>query len=334
MIACLYGEPATPFVAPVLHDLCAAAAAAGGEIVPITIEAALRTPDRVADVRALYVLPFDLPGPDMVPPAVVRRLCPRAELVTSFAAQDLCFDKLATLERLLDRGLPLPETLVTHDPDEVRHFVHLHRYAVMKEHHSSAGQGHLVLWIEDGELMGDSGSHRYVLALTADGRRALHGERLSYPAPFCVQRLVADIGPQRVRPGQVLRAYVVDSEIPFWTERYRDRYVRPSDWLISVARGARYRFVLNVSEEARKLALRSAEVLGLRIAVVDLIRTGGGGPYVLDVDTDGWHMMIDRQFKVIPEYRNFFDFDRYVAEAILAGPPSAVLPPPRPRREL
>ena len=334
MIACLYGKPATPFVAPVLRDLCAAAAAAGGEIVPITIEAALRHPDRVADVRALYVLPFDLPAPDMVPATAVRHLCPRAELVTSFAAQDLCFDKLATQERLLDRGLPLPETLVTHDPEEVRDFVRTHRYAVLKERHASAAQGHLVVWIEDSELMGDGGSHRCILELTGGGRRELHGEHLSYPAPFYVQRLVADIGPQRVRPGQVLRAYVVDNEIPFWTERYRERYARPSDWLISAALGARYRFVLNVSEEARKLALRCAEVLGLRIAAVDLIRTGRGGPYVLDVDTDGRHMLIDRRFKAIPEYRAFFNLDHYVAQAILAGPPTAVAPPPRPRREL
>jgi glutathione synthase/RimK-type ligase-like ATP-grasp enzyme len=334
MIACLYGEPATPFLAPVVRDLCASAVAAGGKIVPITIEAALRTPECVAETRVLYCLPFDLPAPDMAPSSVIHRLCPRAELVTSFAAQDLCFDKLATLERLRDRGLPLPETLVSHDSDDVWDFVRRHRYAVLKEQHSSAGQGDFVVWIEDGELMGDTGSHRYILALTAGGRRMLQGERLYYPAPFCVQRLVADITPPRVRPGQVLRAYVVDNEIPFWTERYRDRFVRPSDWLVSAARGARYRFVLSVSEEARKLALRCAEVLGLRVAVVDLIRTGSGGPYVLDVDTDGRHTMIDRQFKAVPEYRDFFNLDRYVAEAILADPPTAVPRPPRPPREL
>jgi hypothetical protein len=39
---------------------------------------------------------------------------------------------------------------------------------------------------------------------------------------------------------------------------------------------------------------------------------------VLEVDTDSHHMIIDRQFKYIPEYRDFFDLDRYIAEALIA----------------
>ena len=135
-----------------------------------------------------------------------------------------------------------------------------------------------------------------------------------------MQRLVGDIGPRGFTPGQLLRAYVVDNQIAFWTERYRDHYVRPADWIVNVSRGAKYRFVQNVSEEAKKIALRSAEVIGLRIGVVDLIRTGRGDSYVLEVDTDGYHMLIDRQFKSIPEYRDFFDLDRYIAEALLVEP--------------
>ena len=138
---------------------------------------------------------------------------------------------------------------------------------------------------------------------------------------------MADIGPRGVLPGQVLRAYIIDSQIAFWTERYRDRYSRPSDWIINIGLGAKYRFLHDTSEETKKVALRTAEVIGFRIGVVDLIRTGSDGPYVLEVDTDSYHMIIDRQFKYIPEYRDFFNLDRYIAEALLIEPAA-----PQPRR--
>jgi glutathione synthase/RimK-type ligase-like ATP-grasp enzyme len=327
MIACLYGRDFAPFVEPVVRDLCAAAAAAGGVVEPLTIEAALADPARRAAVHRLYALPFDAPAP--VGP-FIRQLFPRVEIVTSFAAQDLCWDKLATEERLLNRGVPVPETLMSAEPSDVYEFVRTHEFAILKERYSCAGQGHVVVWLDDGQLVGDSGSHQYRVELVPSGRRQLRGGRFIYPAPFYVQRLVGDSGAHRFVPGQLLRAYVVDNHIVFWTERYRDRYVRPADWIVSVSRGAKYRFVQTVSEEAKKIALRSAEVIGLRIAVVDLIRTGRGESYVLEVDTDGCHMLIDRQFKSIPEYRDFFDLDRYIAEALLVEPE---IPAPRPRDE-
>jgi glutathione synthase/RimK-type ligase-like ATP-grasp enzyme len=323
MIACLYGRDFAPFVEPVVRDLCAAAAAAGGEIQPLTIEAAQADPARRAAVHRLYVLPFDAPEP--VAP-LIRNLFPRVEVATSFAAQELCWDKVATEERLLNRGVPVPETLMSAVPADVYEFVREHEFAILKERYSCAGQGHVVVWLDDGQLVGDSGSHQYRMELVPSGRRQLHGERLVYPAPFYVQRVVGDIGPRGLTPGQLLRAYVVDNQIAFWTERYRDHYVRPADWIVNVSRGAKYRFVQSVSEEAKKIALRSAEVMGLRIGVVDLIRTSRGESYVLEVDTDGYHMLIDRQFKYIPEYRDFFNIDRYIAEALLVEPE---LPKPR-----
>lgn len=331
MIVCLYGRVFAPFVEPVVRDLSAAAAAAGGEIQPLTIEAAIADSARRAAVHRLYVLPFDVPQSatwPTAPAALARALFPRVDVATSFAVQDLCWDKVATQERLLDRGVPVPETLMSDEPAEVCEFVRKHGFAIMKERFSCAGQGHVVVWFEGDQLVGDSGSHQYRIDLVAAGERRLFGDRFVYPAPFYVQRLVADVGPRGITPGQILRAYIVDNQVVFWSERYRDRYVRPSDWLINIGRGAKYRFVLSVSEEVRKVAVRTAEVIGMRIGVVDLVRTGSQGSYVLEADTDSYHMLIDRQFKEIPEYREFFDLDRYIAEALLVEPE---IPQPRTR---
>ena len=132
MIVCLYGRDFAPFVEPVVRDLSAAAAAAGGEIQPLTIETAMADGARRAAVHRVYVLPFDVPPsthwPD-APTTLVRALFPRVDVATSFAVQDLCWDKIATQERLFDRGVPVPDTLMTTDPAEVYDFVRRHGFA-------------------------------------------------------------------------------------------------------------------------------------------------------------------------------------------------------------
>jgi glutathione synthase/RimK-type ligase-like ATP-grasp enzyme len=271
-------------------------------------------------VSRLYVLPFDPPASHagFAVPDLIAELFPNARPAVAFGTHELCWNKIATQERLLERGVPIPDTLVTTAAEDVIEFVRNHELAVLKENRSCGGSGHLIVWLEGDVLVGDSGSHRYVIELTeGGGTRKLEGERLTYPSPFYLQRLIADIDPHGVTPPQVLRAYVVDREIVCWTERYRERYARPADWIINHALGARYRFVQHISDETRKIALRAADVVGARICAVDLVRTARGGTYVLEVDTDGVHMFIDRSFKQVPEYRDFFDFDRYIAESLL-----------------
>jgi len=329
MIAVLYGRDFAPFVETTVHDICAAADEQGGEVRPLSIETAIDDPLLRGRVRRLYVLPFDPPVNARIPPRAeaiatfLKRLFPRVEIVNSLASHELCWDKLVTQERLVHRGVPVPDTLLTSEPAEVYEFVRQHELAILKARSGCGGQGHIVVWLEDGRLVGDAGSHLYDLDLIASGRQRLLDRRLAYPAPYYLQRLIGDNLSAKFVPGQLLRAYVVDGQVAFWTERYRDHYRRPSDWIISVTRGAKYRFVLNVSEEAKKLALRAAEVVDARIAAVDILRSSAG-MRVLEVDSDGYHMMVDRQFKTIPDYRDFFNLDRFIAESLLAEPAAPV----------
>lgn len=325
MIAVLYGRDFAPYAESAVYDICTAAEAYGGEVRPLSLETAIENPILRGEVRRLYLLPFDPPASSHTTlqaeaiATFIRRLFPRVDIVNSMAAHEICWDKLVTQERLVNRGVPVPDTLLTSDPAEVYEFVRRHELAILKEISSCGGQGHIVVWIEDGRLVGDAGSHQYELDLAPSGTQRLFDRRLTYPAPYYLQRLMGDHHMGDFQPGQLLRAYVVDGQVAFWTERYRDHYRRPSDWIISVARGAKYRFVLNVSEEAKKLALRAAEVVDARVAAVDILRATAG-LRVLEVDSDGYHMMIDRQFKTVPDYRDFFNLDRFIAEALLAEP--------------
>jgi glutathione synthase/RimK-type ligase-like ATP-grasp enzyme len=321
-IVCLYGASAAPFVEPVVADLRDAAARRRREIVPLTVEAALARPSRWREASRVYVLPFDPPPEHSAGSgALLRELFPQADLVNSPAVHELCWDKIATTERLLDRGVPMPATIITHQPEEARRFIAEHEHAVLKEPRSCGGHGHLVTFAgEHDTVVGEAFGRRYVLELESNGgERRLSDGVLSCPPPFYLQRLVADVGRSgALRPAQIVRAYIVDGQPVFWTERYRPRFRRPSDFIINVAFGARYRFLPAVGDAARTLALRAAEVLDVRIGVVDLIRTGGEGPYVLEVDTDGCHMLIDRSFKGLPEFRSTYDLDDYIADALTA----------------
>lgn len=322
MIAILYGSACAPFVEPIARDIQRAAAEAGATVHALTAEQAARHPARCARIERLYVLPFDVPGGESLRPATfVSRLFPRATVVNPMDAHELCWDKFTTAERLLARGIPVPESLYTASADEVREFVARHGFAILKERRSCGGQGHVVLCDTDDVLVGEVRGRRFAVELEgAEARRTLRHGVLTYPAPFYVQRLIGDTVRGRFRPGRVLRAYVIHGRVAFWTERYRERYLRPADWVVSVGLGAKYRFVLEVSEEIRKVAVRTSDVLGMAVGAVDLIHTGGSGPYVLEADTDGHHMYIDRQFKQIPDYRDPFDFDRLIAAALVGEP--------------
>jgi len=329
MIICLYGRTCAPFVEPVAQDLQRAAAVLHSEVVPVAIEAAVADRHRCREVTGVYVLPFDVPHglPPQLPSsteALVRTLFPRAHVFNDLAVHELCCDGLAVTRRLLGRGIPMPDGLITDDPEEVRVFMLQHEHTVLKEPRTCSGQGHVVVCAgDDGNLVGECHGRRYVLELGAPGtlRRIEHGV-MSVPPPFYVQRLVADVGRHgQLSPAQVLRAYIVDGQVVCWTERYREHHQRLSDFIVSVALGARYRFLQTVSEEAQKIALRAAEILDVRFGAVDLIRTGSKGPFVLRVDTDGPRLFIDRQFKQVPEFRRSHDFDRYLAEALVAPTP-------------
>ncbi|MGD9762090.1 MAG: hypothetical protein AB7V27_00055 [Candidatus Binatia bacterium] len=328
MIGVLYGKSAGPWVDPVVTDMQVVADDRGQEIAALSIETVTRSLREWQSVERLYVLPFDVPAtapPDLprAAPDLVRALFPRAEIINPLAAHELCWDKPAAARRLLERGVPVPETLMTSDPAEAMSFIRHHQHAILKEPYGGGGHGHVIVAADDtGAIAGEIPGRRYAVELQESGseRRVHHGV-LSYPPPFFLQRLVTDVGRAGVlRPAQILRAYVVDGQIAFWSERVRDKIRRPADFIISTTFGARYRLLRTASDAAATVARRAAEALGVRIGVVDLIRASDQGPYVLEVDTDGYHMLIDRSFTQLPEWREVYDFDRMIAEALLEPP--------------
>jgi hypothetical protein len=317
MIACVYGSAASAFVEATVRDLARTAAADDVELIGVPIGRIAQPGARVMDdVALVYVLPFD---EDVDPAEAFPLVFPKAHTVNAPAAHELSTDRVLLSERLLERGVPVPETLVTASPEEARDFILRHEHAVLRDPrirgHSS---GYVVFCDDAGTVVGETRDRRYVIELLDSGlgRKLEHGV-LAHPPPFFLQRMVTRVGRRGILiPAQVLRAYVIDDQVPFWTEAYRDRIKRPADFLLTSESGAPRRFVQVVSSEADKLARRAAKAVGAPIAAVDIIRADTGY-VVLDVVTDGRYVMIDRSFKNIPEFREAFDLDRHIATALI-----------------
>jgi len=318
MIACVYGTGAAAFVEPVIRDLVQLAEARRLELVGVNLER-LPTTTTFNEVSQVYVFPLEAgvaDGDELY--RLLSRRFPNATVINPPAAHHLSADRVALGARLLERGVPMPETLVTDDPKEVRDFVVRYEHAVLRDLRA-AGVGSSLLLVADADrtLVGEARGRRYVVEPLAEGsgRHLEHGV-LSVAPPFLVQRMVTRIGRRGVlTPAPVLRAFVADDHVPYWIESYRDRVERPSDFLLTTETKTPRRFLQVVSDEADKLARRALKVVGSPIGAVDLIRSDTG-LVVLDVVIDGAHRMIDRSYKKLPEFRGAFDLDRYLIDMI------------------
>lgn len=314
-IACVYDNGAAVFVESTVRDLARHALALGVEVTGVDI-GRIKVPR--STVSLVYVLPFDSPpGCDRL--AELAEAFPSAAIANSPAAHELTTDRVALGERLLERGIPIPESLVTDSPVEAREFIGECQHAVLRDVRAGRrGGGLVVVMTGDGMVAGEIRGRRYVVEFGDDVAdiRLAHGV-LSHPPPYFLQRLVTRVGRHGVlNPAPVQRAFVIDEVIPFWIESYRDRASRPSDYLVAAETGARRRFLQVVSDEAEKLVRRVAKVVGSTTCAVDIVRSDSGY-VVLDVVTDGRNMIIDRSFKQLPEYRGAFDLDRHIAAALV-----------------
>lgn len=322
MIACAFGSGAAAFVEPTVRDLARFTQSRGVDLVGVNIE---RLTAPRSDVALVYVLPFET-APTSVPissatetATALAAAFPNARIANPIVAHELCTDRVALSERLLERGIPVPESVVTDASEEAREFVRRCQHTVLRDVRAGRRGGGLVV-VDDGTdtLAGEARGRRYALELRDDSTdyHLAHGV-LECPPPFFLQRLITRVERHGVlAPAPVQRAYVVDERVVFWTEAYRQRAKRPSDFLVSPEDGARRRFIQVVSNEADKLVRRVAKVVGAPIAAVDIVRSDTGY-VVLDVVTDGRYMMIDRSFKTLPEHREAFDLDRHIAATLV-----------------
>lgn len=149
------------------------------------------------------------------------------------------------LHRLRANGVPVPDTVFTNDPEEVRAFLDRHDRVVHKAITQNATPGELT-------------------------REDLTDERLSAlaSAPVAFQEYV---------PGEDLRTYVVDGEAVTTAHLPTDELSFKDDDGVEAERA-------EVADDVRRTAVEAAELAELRFAAVDVVRREDGSYEVLEVN--------------------------------------------------
>ena len=177
-------------------------------------------------------------------------------VVNSARTIERTVDKYYTSALLEDAGIPTPRTVVTERFDEAMEAFKELGDAVVKPLFGSEGRGMVRVCSEDA-------AYRVFRALEL-GRYV-----------FYLQEFIP-------HANWDIRAFVVGDGVTAAMVR------RADTWKTNVAKGARVE-PLELSEELRELSLRAAAVLETEYAGVDILKAGGGGYYVTEVNgIPGW----------------------------------------------
>jgi len=182
-------------------------------------------------------------------------------VVNSPRAIERSVDKFYTTALLQEAGLPVPETVVCEGVDEAMVAVLAMGDVVVKPIFGSMGRG--IMRVTDPDI-----AYRVFRTL----------EQLQ--AVFYVQRTV-DHG------GRDVRAFVVGARVIGAIERCAP----DGDWRTNVARGGSAR-LFDLPAAWEQLALRAAAAVGADYAGVDLLPSGDGHVFVLEVNgIPGWRAL-------------------------------------------
>ena len=215
------------------------------------------------------------------------------------------FDKPQFDEIFAKNEVIYPTSIMTRSSVEAMNFIRKHRIAIIKSRNDCGGSGHFI--VRDGWAY--LGKKRFFLNFEEgmDGKRKIERDNLLVSPPFYIQKfLLPD-------DGCVWRAYVVGSDVKFFSVRKRDYYENIGDYVINVARGAKYYF-LEGDPLTRKICNDFAKTTKLQVGAIDFI-FHEGTPYFLEVNCEGAWILICRKFYEYLEYNpKKHNFDKFIFE--------------------
>ncbi|MGE5626070.1 MAG: 30S ribosomal protein S6--L-glutamate ligase [Bacillota bacterium] len=165
-------------------------------------------------------------------------------------------DKLRSLQLLSREGIGMPVTGFAHAPDDTEDLMTL------------VGDAPVIIKLTEG-----SQGEGVVLAETRQAAESVIDAFRGLDAHFLVQRFVKEAR------GADIRCFVVGGKVVAAMKRQ----ARRGEFRANIHRGGTAREV-KISGKERDMALRAAEILGLNVAGVDIIRSADG-PLVLEVNS-------------------------------------------------
>ncbi|MFM9890594.1 MAG: 30S ribosomal protein S6--L-glutamate ligase [Rickettsiales bacterium] len=165
-------------------------------------------------------------------------------------------DKLRTLQMLAQKGIPMPITSFANSPQETGELIKM-----------VGGAPVVVKLLEGTQGVG------VVLAETTQAAESLINAFKSLKANILVQEFVKEA------QGRDIRCFVVDDKVVASMQRTAPE----GEFRANMHLGGSA-VEIKITAEERKLALQSAKIVGLKVAGVDIIRSGSG-PKILEVNS-------------------------------------------------
>ena len=188
--------------------------------------------------------------------AVVRQFEMQGVFSTVHAETLLrCRDKRTCLQHLRSHGIRVPDSVITNNPQELRGAI------------DRIGPPPVVI-----KLLNSTQGLGVILGETENSSASIMEAFLQMGEKVILQKFIREVN------GSDIRVFIVDDKIIATMERVAP----PGEFRSNLHRGAEARTVF-LSDEECELALQAAQVMGLKVAGVDLLRSAQG-PMILEVN--------------------------------------------------
>jgi len=196
-------------------------------------------------------------------------------------------DKLRSLQLLSKKGIGLPITGFAHSLDEIKDLINM-----------VGGPPLVIKFLEGTQGIG------VILVETAKAARSMIEAFLGLKVNILVQEYIREAG------GSDIRCFVVGKQV---VAAMRRQAKSPEEFRSNLHRGGTANSV-DITDEERVMAIRSARILGLQVAGVDIVRSNRG-PLVIEVNASPGLEGIEKSTN-IDVAGKIID---YVAQSISAG---------------
>lgn len=228
--------------------------------------------------------------------------------INDIELQNCFISKPHTDNLLMSYGFSIPTNTIAYSREELMDFIKENRIVILKQPNECGGAGHFILT----PFKAYAGSKKYDWIALKKGKRLARivaENRVLFAPPFYVQKFLPPDNEE------IWRAYIVGGRVKFLSTRQRQQINNIGDYIINVCRGAEYRlWQRHEKKNVVKFALKIASRIKIDVGTIDILLSDGQ-PYALEIDCDGIHTMICREFYHAASYDpSKFDLDFFIAE--------------------